>query len=64
MARSKLTRSGKEKLRVVRTSITLPEELWKAAKIRAVEDYERTPDLAAVIIAALEAYLGRKKEGK
>ncbi len=49
---------------MVRTSITLPEELWKAAKIRAVEDHERTPDLAAVIIAALEAYLGRKKGGK
>lgn len=64
MARAKSTRSGKETPRVVRTSITLPEELWKAAKIRAVEDHERTPDLAAVIIAALEAYLGRKKEGK
>lgn len=49
---------------MVRTSITLPEELWKAAKIRAVEDHERTPDLGTVIIAALEAYLGRKKGRK
>jgi hypothetical protein len=64
MARGKPAGAEKRGARVVRTSITLPEDLWKAAKIRAVEDYERTPDLAAVIIAALEAYLGRRKGGK
>ena len=43
----------------VKTTVDLPESLWRAAKIRAVD--ERT-DLRQVIIAALEAYL--KKERK
>lgn len=38
----------------VKTSLELPEELWRAAKIRAME--ERS-DLKSVLIAALEAYL-------
>lgn len=40
--------------RTVKTTIDLPENLWRAAKIRALD--ERT-DLGSVVIAALEAYL-------
>ena len=38
----------------VKTSLDLPESLWKAAKIRAAQ--ERT-DLRSIILAALKAYL-------
>ena len=48
--------------RTVKTTVELPESLWRAAKIRAMD--ERT-DLRRVIIAALEGYLKTKprKEG-
>lgn len=42
----------------VKTTVDLPEKLWKAAKIRAME--ERS-DLRSIIIRSLEAYL--KKGG-
>lgn len=46
---------------MVKTTMVLPRELWKAAKIRAVEE---DADLNAVVIAALERYLGTgRKEG-
>lgn len=38
----------------VKTTMVLPKELWKAAKIRAVEE---DADLNGVVIAALEAYV-------
>lgn len=38
----------------VKTTVDLPEEVWRAAKIRAMD--ART-DLRSVIIAALRAYL-------
>jgi hypothetical protein len=38
----------------IKTTIALPEALWRAAKIRAMDD--RT-DLRSVLIAALERYL-------
>jgi hypothetical protein len=38
----------------VKTTVDLPEPLWRAAKLRALD--ERT-DLRSVVIAALEAYL-------
>jgi hypothetical protein len=38
----------------VKTTIDLPEPLWRAAKVRAMD--ERV-DLRRVVIAALEAYL-------
>jgi len=38
----------------VKTTVELPEDLWRAAKIRAMD--ERS-DLRSVLIAALEAYL-------
>jgi len=48
--------------RTVKTTVDMPEDLWKATKIRAVEEGS---DLRAVVIAALEAYLKTKprKEG-
>lgn len=51
----------------VKTTVVLPEPLWRAAKIRAMD--ERS-DLRTILIAALEAYLrqgsasgGRKGSG-
>ncbi len=41
----------------VKTTVELPGELWKAAKIRAMDE---RADLRSVIIAALEAYLRKK----
>jgi hypothetical protein len=50
--------------RMVKTTLEMPEELWKAAKVRAIEE----GDLRTVMIRALEAYLGQpikaKKGGK
>ena len=44
----------------MKTTVDLPESLWRAAKIRAMD--ERT-DLRQVVIAALEAHLkGTRKE--
>ncbi len=43
----------------VKTTVELPEGLWRAAKIRAMD--ERT-DLRAILIAALSAYLGKTKK--
>ncbi len=44
---------------VVRTTVELPPALWRAAKVRAVD--ERS-DLRAIIIAALRAYLRKPKD--
>jgi len=41
----------------VKTTVDLPEALWRKAKIRAMD--ERT-DLRQVVITALEAYLKAK----
>jgi hypothetical protein len=41
----------------VKTTVQLPGELWRAAKIRAMD--ERT-DLRSVLIRALEEYLGKR----
>jgi len=38
----------------VKTTVDIPLELWKAVKIRAVEDRS---DLRTIIIGALENYL-------
>jgi hypothetical protein len=39
----------------IKTSIELPGDLWREAKIRAMDD---RVDLRTVMIRALEAYLG------
>ena len=44
----------KEQPQMVKTTIALPEPLWRAAKIRAMDD--RT-DLRTVLIRALERHL-------
>ncbi len=44
--------------KLVKTTVDLPEALWKAAKSRAMD--ERT-DLRSVIIAALEGHLKTKR---
>ena len=48
----------------VKTTMVLPKDLWKAAKIRAVEE---DADLNGVVIAALAAYVKvkpkRREEG-
>ena len=41
--------------RMVRTTLEMPEDLWKAAKTRAIEE----GDLRTVMIRALEEYLAR-----
>jgi hypothetical protein len=38
----------------VKTTVELPQELWRAAKIRAMDDHT---DLRSVVIAALRTYL-------
>ena len=46
----------------VKTTVDLPEEVWRAAKIRAMDDRS---DLRTVIIAALRSYLGlSERRGK
>ena len=41
--------------RSVKTTVDLPAEVWRAAKIRAMDDQT---DLRSVVIAALTEYLG------
>ncbi len=54
---------GKEGKPVVKTTVHLPEQLWRAAKIRAMD--ERT-DLRSLLIRGLEIVLAQKpkKGGK
>ena len=46
--------SGRESARGVKTTVELPADVWRAAKIRAMDDYS---DLRSVIIAALRSHL-------
>lgn len=50
----------KKRNRTVKTTVDLPESLWRAARIRAID--ERT-NLRRVVIKALEAYL-RTRPGR
>ena len=53
-------RSGSEPPRdAVKTTVELPADLWREAKIRAMDD---RVDLRTVFIRALEKYLGRAAE--
>jgi metal-responsive CopG/Arc/MetJ family transcriptional regulator len=45
---------------IMRTTIQLPEDLWKAAKFLAVEERTNFQD---VVAAALRDYLKRRKKG-
>jgi len=43
----------------MKTSVDIPDNLWKAAKILAVEENK---DLRDVIVEALEEHLNRKEK--
>ena len=45
----------------MKTSVDIPDDLWKAAKILAVEE---SKDLRDVIIEALQEHLGKKAKAK
>lgn len=47
-------------MNTVKTSVEIPEELWTAAKIRAVHDRSNLQD---VIAAALREYLRLTRKG-
>jgi len=53
------TRKTPEIERLVKTTVELPRDLWRAAKLRAMDE---GTDLRTVIIAALQALL--KKDGR
>ena len=46
--------TSRRSLKPISTTIELPPELWRAAKIRAVEEHS---NLRTIIIRALTAYL-------
>lgn len=54
------TRVKREVVKRVKTTVEFPEELWKAAKVLAVEERRSFQD---VVAAALEEYLKRRKKG-
>ena len=45
----------------MKTSVDIPDDLWKAAKILAVEENK---DLRDVIIEALQEHLGKKAKAR
>jgi hypothetical protein len=45
---------------MVRTTLLLPEDLWRRAKVRALDER----DLRTVMIRALEEYLARPPKPK
>ena len=46
--------AGRATKRGVKTTVELPADVWRAAKIRAMDDYS---DLRSVIVAALRSHL-------
>ena len=54
------TQQEGEEIERMKTTMVLPRDLWKRAKVRAVDD---GIDLSGVVIAALESYL-KGKGGK
>jgi hypothetical protein len=48
-------------VKTVKTTIDMPEDLWKAAKIRALEEDR---NLAELVAEAVRDFLRRKKETK
>ena len=47
------------KKEVVKTSLALPRDLWRAARIRAMDEHK---DLQSLVAAALELYLSRPQK--
>jgi len=60
-ARRKLSQRQGGAVEAVKTTMVLPEDLWRAAKIRAINE---GIDLNQVVIAALESYLKRTRKGR
>jgi hypothetical protein len=58
MAAKEYPRKPGEK--IVRTTLDLPQPLWRAAKIRAMDE---GTDLRSILTRALEAYLKTKAKG-
>lgn len=54
------SRTGGGDAGMIRTTLELPEELWRAAKMRAIDE----GDLRTVMIRALEEYLARPAKPK
>jgi hypothetical protein len=46
--------TARESRRGVKTTVELPADVWRAAKIRAMDDYS---DLRSVIVEALRTHL-------
>ena len=61
MSRRKVSQRQGGAVEAVKTTMVLPEDLWKAAKIRAINE---GIDLNQVVIAALESYLKRTRKGR
>jgi hypothetical protein len=49
-----------EGVRTVKTSIEIPEDVWRAAKIRAMDEKKNFQD---VVADALRDYLKKQKKG-
>ena len=45
----------------VKTTVDLPQDLWRATKIRAMDEQS---DLRSVIIAALRVYLDSREDAR
>lgn len=45
----------------VKTTVDLPQDLWRATKIRAMDEHS---DLRSVIIAALHVYLDSRDDAR
>lgn len=59
MAPRALTAKGGEG-RMIRTTLLLPEDLWRQAKMRAIDE----GDLRTVMIRALEEYLAKPAKAR
>ncbi len=59
MSRRKVSQRQGGAVEAVKTTMVLSEDLWKAAKIRAINE---GIDLNQVVIAALESYLKRTRK--
>ncbi len=51
--------SGPAQSGSVKTTVDLPQGLWRAAKIRAMDEHS---DLRSVVIAALRVYLDYRED--
>jgi hypothetical protein len=58
MARKPVRKEGT--MKGVRTSLDLPEDVWRAAKVRALNERR---GFREIVIEALKLYLKTKKEG-